>query len=54
MSVEGVNVTIDDEKDRKSGFCTCRWALGFTLSLVAGILHVGKSIIMFVILETYY
>lgn len=40
MSVEGVNVTIDDEKDRKSGFCTCRWALGFTLSLVAGILHV--------------
>ena len=42
MSVEAFNVAQDNVDDRRSGFFTCKWVIGFICSLIAGILHVGR------------
>ena len=42
MSVEAHNAQVADPKDRKSGFLTLTWAIGISISFIAGFLHAGK------------
>ena len=42
MSVESHNASTNENDNKKSGFITCIWAIGFGMSCIAGILHASK------------
>ena len=42
QSVENFNARQTNEHDRKSGFITCTWVIGFSISCVSAALHASK------------